>query len=131
MPKVFPVHAMKSYRGNEVQLLHSSPPYWIEVSGHNHAPAALLPRKISRHQLNRKLGGVQRQSGHTGREKNLTSTGIQAPEHPAHSQVTILSMLSHLPKICYCQCKFTYPSQYICFTSLQNTHFKHNGIMEY
>jgi len=84
--------------------IHSSPPYWMEVSGQNHAPAILLPTKISWHPLNRKLGGgVQRQSGHTGREENLTSAVIQASEHPAHSQVTILSMLSHLPKICYCQ----------------------------
>jgi len=111
--------------------IHSSPPYWIEVSGQNHAPAALLLRKIFWYPLNRKLGGVQRQSGHTGREENLTSAGIQAPEHPAHSQVTILPMLSHLPKIYYCQCKFNYPSQSICFTSLQNVYFKHNVIMEY
>jgi hypothetical protein len=40
--------------------VHSSPPYWIEVRGQNHTPAALLPRNISWHPLNRKLGGVQR-----------------------------------------------------------------------
>jgi len=36
--------------------IHSSPPYWIEVSGQNHAPAALLPRKISWHPLNKEAG---------------------------------------------------------------------------
>jgi len=36
--------------------IHSSPPYWIDVSGQNHAPAALLPRKISWHPLNKEAG---------------------------------------------------------------------------
>jgi hypothetical protein len=47
------------------------------VSGQRHAPAALYPRgKDRRYPLDRRLGGPQSRSGHTGYRKNpLVSTG--------------------------------------------------------
>jgi len=42
----------------------------MEVSGHVHAPAALLPRKEPRKSLDRRFGVPQSRSGRGGEEKN-------------------------------------------------------------
>jgi hypothetical protein len=52
----------------------------MDVSGQLHAPVALLPRKVSRHPLDRRLGGPQGMSGCGGIEKkSLPLPGIEPP----------------------------------------------------
>jgi hypothetical protein len=51
----------------------------MEVSGQIHAPAALPPGKYPRYTLDRRLGGPQSRSGHSGGEEKScqSSPGIE------------------------------------------------------
>jgi hypothetical protein len=53
----------------------SWPGHWLEVSGHLHVPATLLPAKEPWYPLGRKLGGPQSWSGRCGEENIFYSTG--------------------------------------------------------
>ena len=49
-------------------------------------PGRTLPQVKTRYPLYRRLGGPQ---GRSGRAENLALTGIQSPDRPARSSVTI------------------------------------------
>jgi hypothetical protein len=57
---------MKTYGRVEVELHHSRPRHWMEVSGHLQAPVAL-----PRYPLDRRLGGPQSRSGQWRVEKHF------------------------------------------------------------
>jgi hypothetical protein len=60
----------------------------MDVSGQLHASAALLPEKEPRYQLDKRLGGLQSRSGHSGEEKNYQPPpGIEPynPDRPVRS----------------------------------------------
>jgi hypothetical protein len=71
----------------------------MEVSGQQHAPAALPPGLEPRYPLDRRLVAIQSRSGRCGEEKNSKPPlGIELwnPNHPAHSLGTIPTEPSQL-----------------------------------
>jgi hypothetical protein len=70
---------MKTHRGVKVQVHHSWPRHYMEVSGQLHVPAALLPGKHAPVPSDRKIGGPQSRSGCRGVEKNISPRGNRIP----------------------------------------------------
>ena len=64
------------------------------VSGQLHTPNTSCPRKESRYPMITRLGGPQSWSWRFGKRKHLASAGIQTPDHPARSPVTIPTTLT-------------------------------------
>jgi hypothetical protein len=69
----------------------------MEVSGQLHTLANYPLRKSSRYLLNKGLGGPQELVLTFGRKKSDAPARIQTLDHPAHSLVTVLTVLSWLP----------------------------------
>jgi hypothetical protein len=59
----------------------------MEMNGQLHAPAALPPGKEHRYPLDRRLGGPQSRSGHSGEEKNSNMA-------PAENQTPVVQIVA-------------------------------------
>jgi hypothetical protein len=70
----------------------------MEAFGQLHAPAALPKKKSPQYLMDRKLGGLRKQSGRSGEEKNSFHCPCRESNagRPAHSLVSILTELPWL-----------------------------------
>lgn len=79
----------------------------------NFKPRRRFSRNRSRYPLNRRLGGLQSQSGRSREGKSLSFVPGFNPQRPAQSQVLIPTDLSRLQ---CCNCR-----QRICFVNVNST----------
>jgi hypothetical protein len=95
--KVFPDHAIKTYRGTDVQL-HSFLTSALDAGEWSTSrPSLFTPGKEPPYPFNMRLGESQSRFGCCGwTDKSLTPTGILTPECPAHSPVAIQTTLLRL-----------------------------------
>jgi hypothetical protein len=83
----------------------------MEVSGQLHAPAALLRRKSPWYPLDRKLGGPQSRSGHSGKAKEIPAPAWNPTLVIQLVAVIILAKLCRPPMPCIRNRKFVIPRE--------------------
>lgn len=72
-------YASRQERGVKVQLQHSRPRHWIQVSWSASRPCPFTSHKQTTHPLGRRLDEAQSGSGRYGDEKNLVLAGKRTP----------------------------------------------------